>query len=165
MSDYRDRVLRAVQAFYDSPKAKQPPEEKKKRRPKPKLKPGSRYADVPTEAHEQVKLAGLLNQLTVNGEPILWFHVPNESGGLGARSGYRRKQLGVLRGVSDILILTPGPLTGTPTAIELKRVKYSSTSPEQLEFLRRAERCGWGVHICKGFKAATEVLKAAGYLS
>ena len=163
--DHRDRVLRALNAFFESPKARQPPEEKTKSKPKKKLAPNSRYAGIPTEASEQVKLAGLLNQLTVDGEPVLWFHVPNESGGLGARSGYRRKQLGVLKGVSDILILTPGPLTGTPTAIELKRVKYSSTSPEQLEFLRRAERCGWGVHICKGFNAAVEVLRAAGYCS
>ena len=163
--DYRDRVLRAINAFYDSPRAQQPPEEKKKSKPKKKPKPGSKYAHVPTEAFEQCKLAGLLNQLTVDGEPILWFHVPNESGGLGARSGYRRKQLGVLKGVSDILILTPGPLTGKPTAIEMKRIKFSSNSPEQLDFLRRADRCGWSTHICKGFNAALEVLKACGYVS
>ena len=75
--DHRDRVLRALNAFFDSPKAKEPPDLKKKTKSKPKKKnPNSRYAGIPTEAAEQIKLAGLLNQLTVDGEPVLWFHVP-----------------------------------------------------------------------------------------
>ena len=35
--DHRDRVLRALNAFFESPKARQPPEEKTKSKPKKKL--------------------------------------------------------------------------------------------------------------------------------
>ena len=156
---YRDRVLAALEAFAKSPKARGPVKIKK-----PKTK--TRDPEIPTEAQEQAKLAGLLDQLTVDGFPLVWAHPPNESYGIGPIAGNRRKKAGCKRGLPDILIFTPSPVTGRPVAIELKRVKFSSTTQDQRDWLRKLEdRCGWKAYICKGFSAALEVLKANGYIA
>ena len=62
--EYRERVLAALEAFAKSSKARDLAREPIKPKSKPKKK--SKYSDVPTEAQEQAKLAGLLDQLTVN---------------------------------------------------------------------------------------------------
>ena len=114
--EYRDRVLAALEAFAKSSKAREPIRERK-----PKKK--SKYSDVPTEAQEQAKLAGLLDQLTVDGKPLVWAHPPNESYGIGPVAGNRRKKAGCKKGLPDILVFSRSPVTGKPCAIELKRVK------------------------------------------
>lgn len=157
--DYRDRVLAALEAFAASSKAREPV-----RTRKPKTK--SIRSDVPTEAQEQAKLAGLLDQLTVNGKPLVWAHPPNESYGIGPIAGNRRKKAGCKRGLPDILIFSPSPVTGRPVAIEMKRVKYSSTTQDQRDWLEKLDKeCGWSTYICKGFQAALAVLKSNGYVS
>ena len=155
--DYRDRVKAAVAAFYSGPNAVTP----KTSRKKPAK---SSRSDIPTEAQVQSRVAALLDQLTVDGDPILWCHPPNESYGISKIAAGRRKLSGVKRGVPDLLIFTPGPLTGRPLAIELKRLKFSSTTPEQRQWLERLSACGWDTAICKGFSAAFETLKASGFV-
>ena len=162
--EYRERVLAALEAFAKSSKARDLAREPIKPKSKPKKK--SKYSDVPTEAQEQARLAGLLDQLTVNGKPLVWAHPPNESYGIGPVAGNRRKRQGVKRGLPDLLLFSKSPVTGKPCAIEMKRVKYSSTTPEQREWLRKLdEECGWDTFICKGYNAAFEVLKSLGYVS
>ena len=157
--DYRDRVLAAVKAFYESPKAR----ERVRSEVKPKKKRA--HPEIPTESEIQIKIAGLLDQLTVDGEPLVWFHPPLESYGISPISARRRKLSGAKKGCPDILIFSKGPLSGRPTAIELKRLKYSSTTAEQRDWLQRLSNVGWDAHICKGYRAALEVLRAAGYVS
>jgi hypothetical protein len=114
---------------------------------------------VPTEADEQKTVAAYLDMIGV-----LWCHVPNSAGILGSAKDGRRigklqklKAMGQKPGVPDILIFSPRPI-----AIEMKRVKGSTTSHEQIEWHRRLRACGWTVAVCKGAQDAIDFLKSEG---
>jgi len=157
MSDYRERVLAALEAFATKNRGNQSAPMKKSK---------STRDDIPTEAQEQNRVAALLDQLTIDGAPVVWCHPPNESYGISPQAGRNRKRAGVKRGCPDILIFSPGPKTGKPVAIEMKRVKYSSTTPEQRDWLQKLDRqCGWNTYIAKGFDQAVHILKANGYIT
>lgn len=160
MSDYRDRVLAALEAFATNNRGNL-------KAPTPKQKkPKSTRDDIPTEAQEQNKVAALLDQLTVEGVPVVWAHPPNESYGIGPRAGRNRKRAGCKAGLPDLLIFTPGPTTGKPVAIEMKRLKYSSTTQEQKDWLQKLDQeCGWNTYIAKGFDQAVQILKVNGYIT
>lgn len=96
------------------------------------------------------------------------FAVPNERrfrGSRGARAGQwaRLARAGASSGVSDLLIpgLTPTGYQGI--AIEMKRVKNSTTTPAQWSWLLHFAALGWIAVRCRGAGEALELLQRHGY--
>jgi hypothetical protein len=88
---------------------------------------------------------------------LLWFHVHNEGK---HKVQYRKKQasMGVLAGVSDIIIFEPrGEYHGA--CIELK-VKGGKVRENQIDFLGRAEKAGYFTAVCWNFQAAKEIIES-----
>ena len=113
---------------------------------------------VPTEDVEQM---AFVEWLTYNNIPH--FHCPNEIGGSSRAVKVRAikmKRLGVSKGVPDLFVFLPVKgITGRvdssqPLAIEMKRTKGSTTSPEQKEWLKVLELSGIPCAVCKGADAA-----------
>lgn len=104
----------------------------------------------------QMEVAVLLDYLK-----LVWCHVPNE-GKRSPQYAVSLKRQGVKAGVPDILIfdLTPGrPYRGV--ALELKYGR-NRQSPEQKEWQKRLEDCGWYYEICYTAEEVYEVLKKTG---
>lgn len=91
-------------------------------------------------------------------------HIPNETPAVKRVNGVwkknyktlaRLKRLGVNKGIPDYIIIVS---TGTVVMVEMKRVKGSTTSNEQKEWIKYFNLCGDSVHakICKG---ADEAIK------
>lgn len=92
------------------------------------------------ESNFQITAANYLRSLGV-----LFFHCPNE---IRAKPQYlkKRKAMGVLSGVSDLVILEPrGKYHGL--MIELK-VKGGKVSENQKEFIKQAEKRGYKGFVC-----------------
>lgn len=115
--------------------------------------------DVPLERIEHLKFARTLRKLG-----LFWIHVPNE-GRRSAIQGARLKNLGMLKGVSDFIIFDETPRGGYKgIAVEMKRIKRSSTSEEQIAFLQKMADRGYLAVVTKGHQAAEEVLRRVGFL-
>ena len=108
---------------------------------------------VPTEAEEG---RALVAYLRLNG--YRFHHSANETGsGRGARfQGIRNKQQGVSKGFPDYLIWLK---SGRMIAIELKRLRGSSTSREQKEWIEFLNNTGTPAQISKGWVAAKEFIE------
>ena len=96
---------------------------------------------------------------------IICHHSGNEIGGsIGAMKAraIKMKKLGTSKGFPDLLVFIP--VLGItdeidsyqPLAIEMKRIKGSTTSSEQKEWLKILEMAGIPGRICKG---ANEAIK------
>jgi hypothetical protein len=123
---------------------------------------------VPHESEEQKSVAEYL----FARPHIDWCHVPNGAGIMGgrfdgARIGKLKKleAMGVRKGVPDLLVFTPPPAHphAKGAAIELKRRKGGTVSPEQQEWLLKLTALGWKTAICKGADEAIQQLKEWGY--
>lgn len=90
---------------------------------------------------------------------LLYFHPVNEGKG-NVQYGDKKNKKGLLKGVSDIVILTPSRHYNF-LAIELKREKVSksSISKEQKEFIARAKKNGGFACVAYGAEAATFVVE------
>lgn len=104
-------------------------------------------ASKPTEAQEGELLVAYLR---VKG--YRFTHIANETGGSleARRRAVRMKRQGVSRGFPDYLIIVNDQLI----AIELKRQKGSSTSPEQRAWLEALNQAGLPAKVCRGFEDA-----------
>lgn len=117
-----------------------------------------------TEEQEQI---AFVKWLVTNKIPH--FHCPNEIGGqtrsLKVRA-VKMKRMGVSRGVPDLFVFIPiKGVTGRvdayqPLAIEMKRQKGSTTSPEQKEWLKVLELAGIPCAVCKGAEKAIEFVQS-----
>ena len=97
-----------------------------------------------TEHAEQVKFVWWFRQAYPS---VLIFAIPN--GGFRSKvTAQKMKMEGVTPGVPDLCI------PEWKTYIEMKRVKNSSTSPEQRAIIEQLKGCGYTVEVCKGFEAA-----------
>lgn len=107
----------------------------------------------PTEAQEAKILVAYLR---VKGYRFM--HCANETGsGQGARfQGIRNKQQGVSKGFPDYQIWLKD---GTQVFIELKRIKNSTTSPEQKEWIAFLQHHGFKAEICKGAAEAINFIE------
>lgn len=113
--------------------------------------------------HEQAEQETLAAWLDLHG--IRWFHVPNE-GKKAVAYHAKMKRQGLKSGVPDVIILDPPPMHPADfvgAAIELKRVKGGSLSPEQRFWLAELELRRWKATCCKGAGAAIEWLESLGY--
>ena len=115
-----------------------------------------RVLSVPSEASEQVVLARWLKK-----NRVTFFHPPN--GGRRIKSEARLfRQMGVQRGVPDIIIVDPvGEHVGT--VLELKRVSGGVVSSEQKKWLGVFAERGWACIVAKGARDAIAQLKELGY--
>lgn len=92
-------------------------------------------------------------------------HSGNEIGGstsaMKARA-VKMKKLGTSKGFPDLLVFVPFSGIGDeidayqPLAIEMKRVKGSTTSPEQLAWGDVLEKSGIPFRVCKGCQEAID---------
>lgn len=101
----------------------------------------------PTEAQEAKTLVAYLR---IKG--YKHHHIANEtgSGRIAMMQGIRNKQQGTSKGFPDYLVIVNNRLI----AIELKRVKGSTTSLEQKEWIRIFNECGVPAVVAKGAQAA-----------
>ena len=115
--------------------------------------------DCPTEAQEQRRLAEWLYV-----RKLVWVHVPNE-GKRSPRTGRMLKLTGMQAGFPDVVLFSapPNKPSARGAAIELKRVKGSKTSVEQMEWLLALGECGWETYLARGADAAIAWLTELGY--
>jgi len=122
----------------------------------------------PSEDSAQIGLAAWLDSLWYKpqaGEArrLLWCHVPN-GGNRSPITGARLKLLGTKRGVPDILIFDPPPLSDyVGMAVELKRKSGGRVSEEQAEWILKLHRVGWAAKVCHGFDDAKQAIEDMGY--
>lgn len=120
-------------------------------------------AIIPKEEEEQVAFVQWcrLNNIIVH-------HSGNELGGSTAAikaRGIKMKKMGTSKGFPDLLIFIPvRGITGHVDSyqmcvIEMKRIKNSTTSPEQKEWLKILELAGIPCAICKGAEKAIDFVK------
>lgn len=85
----------------------------------------------------------------------LFSHIPNETYTRNWGTKIKNKKQGVNKGVPDYIIIIGTKLV----FIELKRLKGSLTTPEQLEWLERLNLCGVEAVVCKGSDEAIRFLQ------
>ena len=104
---------------------------------------------TPTESIEQINFFLWVRK---NYPKLIIFSIPN--GGLRNKQvAMKLKREGVLSGVSDIFC------PELKLFIEMKRVKGSTTSKEQKEFIFEMKKLGYKAEIAKGFEAAKKIIK------
>jgi len=109
----------------------------------------------PTESQEGDTLVAYLH---VKG--LKFTHIPNETGHSqeALRRAVRMKRQGTSKGFPDYVIALPN--VGI-LYIELKRVRGSTTSPEQKEWIEILNQCpGAEAHIAKGAQAAITIIES-----
>lgn len=113
----------------------------------------------PMEEVEQRAVAQYLDLLG-----ILWCHCPN-GGHRNKVSAGKMKAQGQKPGVPDILIFSPPPINPTAkgVAIELKRIKGGTLSPDQKRWLSDLSDIGWITKRCNGSGEAIDFLRELGY--
>lgn len=117
------------------------------------------FKAIPHEEVEQKTVAAWLRL-----HRICFIHVPN-GGKRGKAEAGIFKALGVSAGFPDLLILDPPPNAPgrAGMAIEMKRVKGGTVSPEQKEWLAALEQRNWITQVCKGATEAIKTLEIFGY--
>lgn len=109
---------------------------------------------VPTEAEEGKVLVAWLR---VKG--LMFSHIANETGHSpeAKRRAIRMKQQGTAKGFPDYIIIIPSGIL----AIELKRQRGSSISPEQRAWIEAFNQCpGAEAVIAKGAAAAIKFIES-----
>ena len=106
---------------------------------------------IPTEAEEAKALVAYLRL-----KGYKFTHISNEtgSGRIAMLQGIRNKQQGTSKGFPDYLIIVNNVLI----AIELKRLKGSTTSQEQKDWIEALNNAGIPAEICKGWYSAVEFI-------
>jgi len=115
---------------------------------------------VPLEETEQFVVVDWLRWHKIK------FHASPNGGYRHPSTAIRMKRMGCSPGFPDIIIFTPPPAYGNKyvgVAIELKRVKDSETSREQIEWLEHLTKNGWLALVAKGAGKALEILETCGY--
>lgn len=118
---------------------------------------------VPLEEDEQI---AFVQWCRLKG--IICQHAGNEIGGsiraMKTRA-IKMKKLGTSKGFPDLLLFIPvigatgEPDAYQPVAVEMKRVKGSTTSAEQKKWLEILEMAGIPGAVCKGAGAAIEFVE------
>ncbi len=122
---------------------------------------------VPLETEEQAKLISWSNKIAVYYPAIELLHsIPNGASLMGRTTAkgkrvsfeaLKLKREGLKNGVPDLMLPVPrDPYHGL--YIEMKRLKGSTTSPEQIDRIDRLRQQGYRVEICKGAAAAKLVI-------
>lgn len=113
--------------------------------------------DCPVEDVEQMQFTA---DLKYNYPELLYFHPVNE-GAIPVQYRVKQARKGLLKGASDIIILTPNRHYHY-LVIELKRQNVRKSTPpskEQIKFLDRAKLNGAFACVAYGSKAAIYVIE------
>ena len=105
---------------------------------------------------EEILQITIVQWLRRNAPEAVVFHTPN-GGSRNAREGQKLKDMGVLAGVPDLIVLWPGG----KLAIELKSDK-GRTSQDQKDVLAKFEACGFPVAVCRSQIEVIEALRRVG---
>lgn len=113
---------------------------------------------IPTESAEQKTLFEWAKRLSGKYPELdLLYHIPNE-GRRSVRTGARMKAEGLRPGVPDICLpVARGGNHGL--YIELKRVKNSRVTREQLEWIEALVAQGYVAAVCRGCDEAIEIIE------
>lgn len=112
--------------------------------------------DKPYQGREDDLQIALVDHLFYNYQTHVWYHVPN-GGKRNAREAARFKRMGVVAGVSDLILDEPrGGYHGL--RIELKAKKGKPTD-SQIKFLNKSVDRGYLCAVCWSFDTATHLLK------
>ena len=123
----------------------------------------SKTPGVPLEYDEAIIFADWLR-----GQQIPFFHCPNEVGGSSQALRVRAikmKRMGVSAGVPDLFVFLPVKGVDDKVdcyqmcVIEMKRIKGSTTSQAQKEWLKIIEKAGIPCAVCKGAEAAIKFVQ------
>lgn len=108
---------------------------------------------IPTEEVEQ---RIVIEYLQLKGHKFT--AIPNETGHTpeAKRRAIRMKRAGVRKGFPDLIAIVDGNFI----AIEMKRTKGSTTSPEQKEWIEALQEAGIEARICKGADEAIKFIKS-----
>jgi hypothetical protein len=108
---------------------------------------------IPTELQEQKVV---IQYMELKGHKFT--AIPNETGHSQDqfRRAVRMKQSGVRKGFPDLVAI----IDGNFIAIEMKRVKGSSTSKEQKEWIEALQNAGIEARICFGADQAIKFIKS-----
>jgi hypothetical protein len=117
--------------------------------------------NVPSEDTEQAELVGWLEQ---NG--LVFTAVPNHTWTPSMNQKMHNKRIGVRAGFPDIIVIIPPERSvdgeGYFCALEMKRLKGSSTSDSQKEWLSNIKALGVKnivSDVCKGAEAAKAIIR------
>lgn len=123
-------------------------------------RPKAQYrAPAPTEHQEQCAVITWFDSFapTRGLDPRLLFAIPNGSNKSPA-SAMKFKREGLRSGVMDLMLATSiHTLNGL--FVEMKRVRGSTTSPEQLQMAELFREQGYRVVLCKGADEAIAAIK------
>lgn len=106
---------------------------------------------IATEYEEQI---AFIQYLSLKG--LTYFHIPNSTYTKSFNQKRRNKALGVVPGPPDLFVIIPNKIV---LGIEMKRVKGSTTSPNQKEFQKILTDAGLPTYICKGCDAAIDIVE------
>lgn len=118
---------------------------------------------IPSEEAEQIAFVQWCN-----AQGFKVHHSPNEIGGSSwavKSRAIKMKRLGTSKGFPDLLVFLPikniygEPEAWQPLAIEMKRIKGSTTSIEQKVWGNVFESAGIPFKVCKGCKSAIEFVR------
>lgn len=109
---------------------------------------------IPSEAEEQ---AVVVQYCILKKLPH--FHVPNSTYTTSWKQKAHNKAMGVSAGVPDLFIIAGGRLI----AIEMKRLKGSTTSPHQKEWITELNNALVPTIIAKGSKEAIAFIESQKY--
>lgn len=117
-------------------------------------------ARIPTEHEEQVALMRWASLSIPRYPGLRWLHaIPNAGAGAQRGQAGKMKAEGVKRGVPDLCL--PVPARGYHGAyVEMKRVRGSATSPEQLAWRAYLTDAGYAYCLARGFEQARDFLMA-----
>lgn len=119
----------------------------------------SKLSIILSEDQEAANLAEWLFWQQHLGTVELYSHIPHETYTTSWRAKRKNKVLGVNPGVPDYVIITPTAVL----FVELKRVKNSTTSIEQEEWVKRLSGKVTDATVAKGFEEAKRFIEK--YLS
>ena len=114
----------------------------------------STITTLPSEYDEQKKCIEYLEILKLKGEKILYSATAQSTFTTSYTQKRKNKSMGVRAGVPDLIIIINENLV----FIELKRIKKSVVSPDQLIWINTLKEAGQYAKICYGFKEFEEYI-------
>ena len=106
---------------------------------------------TPTEDWEQMQLVAWLDL-----KGYKYTAIPNHTYTTSWKQKAHNKALGLRAGFPDLVVIVNGQFI----AIEMKRTKGSTTTPEQKAWIEALNDAGVPAKVCKGFDEAREFVEA-----
>jgi len=112
---------------------------------------------VPTEAEEQKAFVQWLRFMNIAHTAVTnEQQMSSQNKRMAMLAGVKAKAMGKAKGFPDMVIV----LEGQCLFVEMKRVKGSTTSKEQKEWIETLNGLGHHAKVCKGAKAAIEFVES-----